>query len=191
MKEARHLLRLVNRAHRPTEQEPLLAGIRARVQPLGGVAMNLRVTPVALEFDLFCPVDQPVEPYIEALRSVGELATHRRLDLPPAALEPGAVIAEARQLFKEERYWEVHEALEALWKKAQGAEKELLQGIILAAAALVHVQKNEPNVVWTMLEDALGRLHNQPADYHGARVGALREQLKSAILRREMTKFSL
>ena len=52
-------------------------------------------------------------------------------------------------------FWEVHEVLEGLWKERQGREKQLLQGLILVAASLVHAEKDEMAVTWRMMGDAL------------------------------------
>ena len=45
-------------------------------------------------------------------------------------------------------FGECHEALEGAWKQSIGDEKELIQGLILVAAALVHYQKDE-NAIWS------------------------------------------
>ena len=39
-------------------------------------------------------------------------------------------------------YYEAHEVLEQLWLKTQGAERDFLKGLIQAAGAFVHLQKN-------------------------------------------------
>ena len=103
------------------------------------------------------------------------MLTSKRLDLPPPKNEPAAIVTEARQLFNEHRFWEVHEVLEGLWKELKGPEKELVQGLIIAAAALVHVQKNEPNPVGKMMAEALRRLKNQPDTYYGWDVAKFRD----------------
>ncbi len=49
------------------------------------------------------------------------------------------------QLFHQEKFFEAHEVLEALWKETHGAQREFYQGLIQIAAALVHLQKqNRP-----------------------------------------------
>ena len=165
----------------PSDQASLLAKVRACVHPLGGTAMNLRVSRRAIEFDLFCQPDTELHPFLTAPESIGAVLTSRRLDLPPVPVVPSEIIAEARTLFNEERYWEVHEVLEGLWKKVTGQEKQLLQGLILVAAALVHAQKNERKVVEPLLEDAAHRLENQPSTYYGLDVRRFLRHLKKVI----------
>jgi hypothetical protein len=182
MKEARYVIRIAP-AHpvTPSEQGTLLDQVRAVVKPLGGSALNLRVSRQAIEFDLFCAPNAELHSFLTALETLGKTLTYKRIDGPSAPMLPAHVIAEARHLFKEERYWEVHEVLEGLWKTAAGSEKQLLQGLILAAAALVHVQKNEPRVVFPMLEDAVQRLENQPAVYLGLDIARFRRELQKII----------
>jgi hypothetical protein len=70
-------------------------------------------------------------------------------------------------LFNEERFWESHEALESAWRRVSGADKEILQGIILLAAALVHLQKNEIAVTISVM----GRAHRKLTPYHSEHFG--------------------
>ena len=45
------------------------------------------------------------------------------------------------ELFREEKFFEAHEVLEALWRETKGAKRDFYQGLIQLAAALVHYQK--------------------------------------------------
>ncbi len=174
-KDARYLIRLFHAgSQQPAYQASLLKSVRELVDPLGGKAINLRVSPSAMEFDLFIAPEQDVSKFSSALNRLGKVITCKRLDIPPPPVEPAAIVAEARRLFNEQRFWEVHEVLEGLWKELRGTEKELVQGLILAAAALVHVQKDEWAPVWTMLADAMRRLAGQPDSYYGWHVAAFR-----------------
>lgn len=169
---------------------------RSLAAPLQGKVINLRVTPRAIEFDLFCVPGTPLDPFFEVWAPLGPRLTSKRLDLPAGRqvftpVEAQAIAAEARRLFNEHRFWEVHEVLEGLWKERRGSEKQLIQGLILTAAALVHWQKNEVKVMWSMLQDAMRRLENQPADYFGWNIAALRKHFQDAISRREMSDFTV
>ena len=191
-KDARYLIRLANAAsYAPADHERLLQQVRERLRPLGAQAINLRVSRSAVEFDLFCKPERKAESFLPVLESIGAPVTVRRLDLPlgpvdlPAGRQgPQDVITEARNLFNAERYWEVHEVLEGLWKKTRGQEKQLLQGLILAAAALVHVQKDQGRVAWAMLEEAARRLQDQPPAYYGLDVQGFSQNLKKVIASR-------
>lgn len=95
--------------------------------------------------------------------------------------EPQVIIDEARALFNAGKYWHVHESLEELWKERQGKEKELLQGLILVAASLVHVGNKKMDVAWPMMERALGKLQDQPAIYYGWDVAQFRAHFEKVL----------
>src|SRR5258708_2132114 len=143
-KDARYLIRLLHSgSHQPAQQASLLQSVRERVGPLGGKAINLRVSRSALEFDLFIAPEEEVSKFSSVLKRMGKVITAKRLDVAPPPVEPAAVVAEARRLFNEQRFWEVHEVLEWLWKEMRkGPEQEMVQGLIRTAAALVDVQKD-------------------------------------------------
>jgi hypothetical protein len=192
VKDARFLIRLANdKSATPVDQESLLVQARSLAAPLQGKVINLRVTPLAFEFDLFCSPDSALEDFFEAWKPLGRLLSCKRLDVPPLPVDAQKIVTEARELFNEHRFWEVHEVLEGLWKERQGAEKQLVQGLILTAAALVHVQKNEMKVVWPMLEDALRRLENQPTHYYGWNIQALKKHFRGIIATREIVNWNV
>jgi predicted metal-dependent hydrolase len=100
--------------------------------------------------------------------------------------EPRAIVEEGRRLFNEGRFWHVHEVLEELWLARQGKEKELLQGLILVAASLVHAGHHKMDVAWPMLERALAKLEDQPDDYLGWNVREFREHFARAMASRKL-----
>ena len=44
-------------------------------------------------------------------------------------------------LYNAGRFWEAHEALESVWRGAAGAERPVWQGLIQAAAAMLHRER--------------------------------------------------
>jgi len=187
VKDARYLIRISpGGQYKPADQAGLLKKVRDLAKPFGAKTINLRVTPVALEFDLFCAPETTIDPILSSFQSIGNVITCKRLDAPAVAVHAPEVVAEARQLFNEHRFWEVHEVLEGLWKELKGEEKQLVQGLILVAAALVHIQKDENEVAWTMLSDALRRLESQPAVYYGWEIQKLREHFVSVLAAKEL-----
>jgi len=188
MKDARYLVRIGHsNKYQPSDQATLLARVRTLAGPLNGKAINLRVSPSAIEFDLFVAPDADIHNVIPALHSLGEVITCKRLDVPPAPIDAQAIVTEARHFFNEHRFWEVHEVLEGLWKDLKkGPEKELVQGLILAAAALVHVQKNEPAPVWAMLKDAMRRLNGQPNTDYGWDIAKFRNHFQNGLAQKKV-----
>jgi predicted metal-dependent hydrolase len=89
--------------------------------------------------------------------------------------EPQAIVDEARRLWNEGKYWHVHEELEQIWLVRKGPEKELLQGLILVAASLVHAGNKKWEVVWPMMDRALKKLEGQPDVYYSWEVAKFRD----------------
>ncbi len=96
-------------------------------------------------------------------------------DLPPE-LEP--LLDEGIAIFNEGRHWHAHEAWEDLWKQLEGDAKEYVQGLIMAAAMLVHYERTNPAGVakhWQNVQDRLPP--HAPATW-GVQVRGLLAQLK-------------
>jgi len=87
---------------------------------------------------------------------------------------------EAIALWHQGQFWEVHEALEPLWRRLSGPERELTHGVILLAAAL-HKARSSQSGGWRNFHKALGHLKNLPATYQGIRVSALIEETRQAL----------
>ncbi len=83
----------------------------------------------------------------------------------------------AKSLFNDERYWECHEALEGVWKKEGGDEKNLLQGIILTCAAFVHSQKDEDDICLSILGRAMEKLRSVTGIYYGIDVDRFKKHV--------------
>ncbi len=87
---------------------------------------------------------------------------------------------EALQLWHRGQFWEVHEALEPLWRRLSGPERELTHGVILLAAAL-HKAKDNPRGGWRNFHKALKHLKSLPNNYQGIWVTALIEETRQAL----------
>lgn len=70
-------------------------------------------------------------------------------------------------LFNEHRFWEAHEAWEAIWLQASGAEKTYLQGLIQLAAAYHHVMRGTLRGAPRLFAAALAKLDAFPARHLG------------------------
>ncbi|RDI95613.1 DUF309 domain-containing protein [Meiothermus sp. QL-1] len=86
----------------------------------------------------------------------------------------------ALALWRKGQFWEVHEVLEPLWQRLAGPGRELVQGLILLAAAL-HKAKTNPRGGWRNFSKALARLEGLPAEYEGIPVAALVEEARRAL----------
>ena len=83
-------------------------------------------------------------------------------------------------LFNEQRYCKCHETLEQIWRRQErGDERDVQQGIILDASALVHFQRNEDKVCLGMIPRALAKLDKWSEDkYYSFDVGKPKRYLR-------------
>ncbi len=190
----RHLIRLNNAAQYAYDDcDRLTKTIRAILDNSKVKTVNLRVSRKAVEFDLFSDTDEELQDALGKLKTVGRLLTVRGLDiLPPPGRTKQEILEEARRLFNEERFWEVHEALEEIWKQEAGAERELLQGLILLAASYVHLQRGKHLRVIPILERALAKIEGSKLDsYHVFDLRLIKKKGRSFLKRRRLTPFQL
>lgn len=171
----RFLVRLANRRGvSPADRKQLSKSAYESVRSLGADVGNLRVSSSAIEFDLLLNSENVLQESLKVLeRKMGPLLTLRKLDVQTPPIPDEEAIRLGLDLFNEERYWESHEALESAWRKAEGIEKEVLQGLILLAAALVHWQKNERQVTLSVMKRARDKLASHPGKYFGINLVSL------------------
>jgi uncharacterized protein len=86
-------------------------------------------------------------------------------------------IAEGVRLFNMRKFFEAHEALEVVWLKAHGDEKQLLHGLIQVAAAFHHHTRHNRAGFRSLLEKGSKKLDRFGANQNGINLAALREQL--------------
>jgi len=153
---------------------------------------NLRVSGTAVELDLLLASKDTLQAAVDSLEAhVGRVLTVRELDTPPAKVDPAQAVREGVKLFNAERYWESHEALESAWRVASGGEKEVLQGVILAAAALVHLQKNRTMVALSVMRRANEKLIGHEGEYFGINISHLREEIAKMIAEGQVDFFKI
>ncbi len=86
-------------------------------------------------------------------------------------------IAEGVRLFNTQKFFEAHEALEAVWLKARGDEKIFLHGLIQVAAAFHHHTRHNPVGFRSLLEKGCKKLE---------RFGEAEQELDLASLRKQL-----
>ncbi len=176
----RFLARVVPLRERP--REATLGIVRSLARYLGAEVKNPKWTSYgALEVDVFVPSQQDSLLLHAALAPLAKIEFWRNLDEPPHFTAREQVVEEARSFFNAERFWESHETLEALWRNTRGEEKELQQGLILVAAAYVHLQKDEPKVALGIFRRALPQLRWKEGHYLGIDIEAVRKQVEAIV----------
>lgn len=74
---------------------------------------------------------------------------------------------EFSDLFNRGEHFEAHEALELLWRKETGENKDFYQGLIQIAAVFVHIKKGTPEGGKKLLKSAEKYLEKYPANLMG------------------------
>ncbi len=82
------------------------------------------------------------------------------------------------RLFNRQKFFEAHEALEAVWLKSEGEEKTFLHGLIQVAAAFHHSQRRNRAGARSLLEKGWKKLEHFGDTRNGIDVAGLRRQLQ-------------
>ena len=182
----RYLVRLANeKNYSPKQTLPLMIEFRKKVDKIGTVVKNMRITEVAIEFDLYANDKASMEKSVKELsEEYGNVLLDRDLtaedtSFPTLYHDKEETVKESVQLFNEQRYWECHEALEQIWRRETNpAEKALQQGVILSASALVHAQKDEDAICLGMIPNALAKLNLwRQGSYYSLNVDLLKKSM--------------
>jgi len=80
-------------------------------------------------------------------------------------------------LFNAGRFFECHEVWESLWKRAGGADRQFYQGLIQAAAAVLHAERGNPRGAASTYAKARTKLDGLRAEYMGIELDDLRGAL--------------
>jgi hypothetical protein len=179
----RFLIRLSNGTKRtPKDARELTLRSYRAVKAFGGDVGNLRVSSSAVELDLLLESKTNLQAATKSIENeLGPLLTLRELDIPRPQMHAGESIREGIQMFNEERFWESHEALELAWLTASGTDKEILQGLILLAAAFVHLQKDEIAVTLSVMRRALSKLTAYHSEHFGINIDNLCDNVSRMI----------
>ncbi|GBC72878.1 hypothetical protein HRbin04_00273 [archaeon HR04] len=179
---SRYVVRVVNDGYRPEDSRMILSnaskvcidsGLDAWVE-----VRDVRVASKHIELDV--SVEQSMlDELLREIERMAQLLGYTEIDERSLSKEERMMYA--RDLFNAERYWEAHEVLEGAWKDSKGDEKELIQGIILVCAALVHAQKAEYDICISILARALEKLQGKPHRYHGLDIEGMVKRIRMVL----------
>ncbi len=183
----RYLFRIANKEkYKPEQISEVIAKYEKLSQKFGVSLKNFRISELAIEFDLFAKNEEVVKSVVSEL---GPLLTERDLNDESPVLGKQAIVHSIIELFNAQRYWECHETMEVIWRtETNRLEKELQQGVILAASALVHAQKNENSVCLGMITRSIAMMERWKEErYYGMPIGSLKKFLKKTVETREIS----
>jgi predicted metal-dependent hydrolase len=168
-----------NQNYKPDDAHELLLTARTLVDSAKITIRDLRISTMHIEIDVSVHIISDLEKAKSRLLSLGEFIeadeVHERI------LTKEDAISLARELFNSEKYWSTHEVLEGVWKISTGEEKDLLNGIILVAAAMVHFQKNEIEVGISILKRAKTKLSKSKFTYYTIDMDLLKKNITQLI----------
>ena len=122
---------------------------------------DIRISSYFIEIDLSIydyNQNQLPKTVLSKLDAISSLLYYEKLSESEITVTKEDKIEHAIFLFNMERFWKSHEVLEGIWKMSSGLEKQILNGLILIAAAFVHYQKNEIDIFISILKRSLKKL---------------------------------
>jgi len=180
------MLHLKNENYGPKDASELLHQSRDLSSGMNVTIRDTRVSRKFLEFDVSIKKEK-LDELLTKMKPIGELDHAKHVVEEKIPKEDA--IRDGISYFNDERFWECHEVLEGVWKECYEGEKDLVQGIILVAAALVHFQKNENEICLSILNRALNKLANSSGKYHNIDVDVLRNKVNEIITSGKISTF--
>ena len=180
------MLHLENSNHTPNDANNILLNSRDLAYGMNLIIRDCRVSSKFIELDVSVPKNV-LELLLEKLAPIGKINESRHII--EEQIEKNQLIKDGIFYFNNERFWESHEALEGAWKECIGDEKELIQGLILVAAAFVHYQKYENKICLSVLNRALKKLHDKSDNYHQINIDVIKQKLFEMLDKNEITVF--
>ena len=182
----RFMLHLKNSKYLPKDATTILHNSRDLIYGITAVIRDCRVSSKFIELDISVHKNN-LELLLEKLSSIGQTDNSRLII--EEEIEKEQLVKDGVSYFNNERFWECHEALEGAWKQSKGEEKELIQGLILVAAALVHYQKAEDDICLSVLGRALEKLHDKSGQYCRINVDDVKQNVLTMLDKKKIFTF--
>ncbi|HMK58206.1 MAG TPA: DUF309 domain-containing protein [Nitrososphaeraceae archaeon] len=175
----RYMAYLKNERFGPKDARLLLSKARQIVEKYDILIRDVRVSNRFIEFDISLGNVEDLEKIRSIFSFIGQYIDGYKVVEKDLKIEESLILA--KKFFNEEKYWITHELLEGVWKKAYGDEKDLLNGLILVAAALVHYQKNEKDIALSIMRRALKKLAAANEKYFGIDIVSIKSQVSEMV----------
>ena len=180
------MLHLKNSKYLPKDATTILHDSRDLIYGITAVIRDCRVSSKFIELDISVHKNN-LELLLEKLSSIGQNGDSRLII--EEEMEKDQLVKDGISYFNNERFWECHEALEGAWKQSNGEEKELIQGLILVAAALVHYEKAEDGICLSVLGRALEKLNDKSGQYCRINVDDVKQKVIEMLDKKEIFTF--
>ena len=185
----RYMAYLKNEGFGPKDARLLLSNARQIVEKYDILIRDVRVSNRFIEFDISLGNIEDLEKIRSIFSFIGQYIDRYKVVEKDLKIEESLILA--KKLFNEEKYWITHEVLEGVWKKAYGDEKDLLNGLILVAAAFVHYQKNEKDIALSIMRRALKKLTTVNEKYFGIDIVSIKSQVSEMVKSSTIRNFTI
>ena len=185
----RYIIHLKNQNYSPKQANWLLNKARSLVSDIGVIVRDTRVATRHIEFDTSVLENNNIEEVIRRFTTISPLSEYE--PIVEKRMEKHEAIMKARDLFNDEKYWGAHEVLESVWKDAHHEEKDLLNGIILIAAAFVHDEKDETSICIAILSRAMKKLSKAEGLYFGMNLDEIKKRVLRIIETGKIERFTI
>jgi len=182
------MIHLKNSGYVQQDAKKLLSQADKLVVGIHAIVRDARVSSRYVEFDVSVSKEY-LDILVKKLETIGSLNDARYL--VEEEMEKEEAVEKGREYFNYERFWECHETLEGVWKKTYEGEKDLVQGIILVAAAFVHYQKNEDDICLSILKRAMEKFGTSSGKYYNIDVDVLQNKVSEIISSEKIETFTI
>lgn len=186
----RYMVYLDNPQFEPADADLILKKSRELTNSLDIIIRDCRIASDFIELDLSIEKKENIDKVFNLLKKISSIK--EIIEVKERHLSKEESIYRAVVLFNDEKYWWSHEALEMVWKEASGHEKQLLNGLILICAALVHFQKNENNICFSILERSMIKFLNvKDSNYYGINIDKIKILIRQILENKKILKFRI
>lgn len=186
----RYMIYLNNPQFTPSKAEFILKKSREITNSLEIIIRDCRIASNFIELDISIEKKENLEQVLNSLKKISSIK--EIMEVKERHLSKTEAIKRAIVLFNDEKFWWSHEALEMVWKEANGQEKQLLNGLILICAGFVHFQKNEDNICFSILERAMFKFVNlQDSNYYGININKIKIIIREILVDKKITTFKI
>ncbi len=186
----RFMVYLDNPQFVPIDADLILKKSRELTNSLDIIIRDCRIASDFIELDLSIEKKEIIDKILNLLKKISSIK--EIIEVKERHLSKEESIDRAVVLFNDEKYWWSHEALEMVWKEASGHEKQLLNGLILICAALVHFQKNENNICFSILERSMIKFLNvKDSNYYGINIDKIKILIRQILENKKILKFKI
>jgi len=185
----RYMVYLKNEKYNPKDATSILSLSRNILHDDKIIIRDVRVASHFLELDISIATSSGIGKIKSKLSQIASIIDIDRII--EKELDKRECLKLARELFNTEKYWKTHEVLEGIWKHTQGDERDLLNGIILVAAALVHYQKAELAICISIMKRALVKLNNSYGKYYDVDIDSLKREVTNMVKSSKVSNFKI